>query len=219
MAKKILVFVAAIMALAVVPAAASATNSPELVHQGALVKAGTLIQATNIGATTMKNAAGENLVSCEKAALTGNVTKNEGGNVEGDITAASFENIGAVDCSGILGATRVTPTATTNGLPWCLRSTTTMLTDEFQVRGNSCNNLARPIRFVLHPTLLGTTCTYQRTAAIPGTFTTSSTTSELSISNVEFTLLEGGFGCPATGFLNMKFEMETHGTTETLGLI
>jgi len=224
MAKKILVFVAAIMALGVVPAVASATNSPELIEPTAggvhhRLSNGALIEATNVGATVMKNAAGETLVSCEKATMTGKVTVNDGSNIEGDISAASFENTSSVDCSGILGATRVTTNPATNGLPWCIRSTSSMLTDEFQVRGNSCDKAARAIRFVLDVTAFGITCTYQRASAIPGTLTTSTSTSTLSISGVQFTLLEGGFGCPSEGLLSMKFELETDETSIPVSIL
>lgn len=225
MAKKILVFVAAIMALAVVPAAASATNSPELVETTAggtvdRLATGSLIQGTNTAPTKMTNASGEVLLECETATMTGSVTKNDGSNVEGNITANSFINdVSGPDCSGILGPTLVTANPATNGLNWCLRSTSTMATDEFQVRGNSCASLARPIRFVLDVTFTGQTCIYQRTSAIPGTFTTGHE-SVLSISGVEFPLAEGSsFGCPSKGFLDMSFLLETDGTTTRLGLV
>jgi hypothetical protein len=218
MAKKILVFVAAIMALAVVPAAASATNSPELTENGTKVEPGKLIQATNVGNTLMTDANTNTLLSCEVATMTGSVTKNDGSNVEGNITDATFKNSASENCSGSIGSTKVTPTAATNGFPWCIRSTSTMATDEFQVRGNSCANLARPIRFVLDLPF-GIVCTYQRTAAIPGTFTTGVGKTEMSISHVEFPLLEGGFGCPSAGYLDMKFTLETDGTNTRLDLI
>ena len=225
MAKKILVFVAAIMALAVVPAAASATNSPQLVDTTAggtvdPLAVGALIQATNTEPTVMTNEAEEALLKCETATMTGAVTKNDGSNVEGNITANSFRNHETIDCNGILGPTVVNANPATNGLNWCIRSTSTMVTDEFQVRGNSCASLARPIRFVLNVTLTGQTCVYQRSSAIPGTFTTGHE-SVLSISQIEFPLLAelSSFGCPTKGFLDMKFLLETDGTTTRVGIV
>jgi hypothetical protein len=217
MAKKILVFVAAIMALAVVPAAASATNSPELVEETApgvvdKVEPGSLIEATNIGETLMTDVNGNTLVKCQTATLTGTVTQNDGSNVQGNISHATFRNHETTTCSGSLGATTVTANPATNGLNWCIRSTSTMATDEFQVRGNSCASLARPIRFVLDLPF-GVVCTYQRTAAVPGTFVTGLGKTQLTISKVEFPLLEGGFGCPSAGYLDMTFMLETDNET------
>jgi len=216
MAKKILVFVAAIMALAVVPAAASATNSPELTENGTPVKVGEKISATSVGKTIMTNASsGATVVECDTALMTGPVTKNDGSNVEGTIEKAEFHNTGGGGCSGALGTVTVTPSTTsnpaTNGLPWCIRSTSTMVTDEFQVRGNSCSGLSRPIRFILH-TAFGE-CVYQRTAAIVGTFITGIGKTTLSISTAnagsEFEKLSGGFQCPEKARLGMTFTLET----------
>lgn len=208
MAKKILVFVAAIMALAVVPAAASATNSPELVEAGKAVATGTNILATNSGNTLMTDSSGNVLLSCEVATMTGTVTKNDGSNIEGNITSASFKNKEASTCSGSLGATTVTPNPATNGLPWCIRSTSTMATDEFQLRGNECAKTSRAIRFVLDLPF-SVVCTYQRSGAVVGSFTTGEGSTVLSISKQEFPLLEGGFACPSAGFLDMSFKLET----------
>jgi hypothetical protein len=214
MAKKILVFVAAIMALAVVPAAASATNSPEAVESGGTkVLVGSKILATNTETTKMTDINGNTVLSCENAWMTGEVTKNDGSNVEGTITAAEFKNKETTTCSGTLGsAVQVTPhpgsNPSTNGLPWCIRSTSTMATHEFQVRGNSCSGLARPIRFILHAPF-GNECVYQRTAAIPGTYTTGIGSTTLAISKVEFERLSGAFPCPDKAFLDMKFTLET----------
>jgi len=63
------------------------------------------------------------------------------------------------------------------------------------------------------------TCTYQRSTAIPGKYTTSTTDSTLTISEVEFPLLEGtSFLCPSNGKLDMTFTMETDETNTPLGI-
>jgi hypothetical protein len=217
MAKKILAFVAAIMAFAVVPAVASATNSPELVESGTKVEVGKAIQATNLGSFVATTALGDTIWACETAALTWVLLKNDGANVEANITRASITNNGA-PCMTVLGSTTVTAEPTTNGVPWCIRSTSTMVTDEFQIRGNSCTSIARPIRLVLDQPL-GATCTYQRTAAIPGTFTTGSGKSVLSITKTEFVLLEGVFSCPAATYFDLNLVLETDGTNTRLDLI
>jgi hypothetical protein len=218
MHKKILAICAALMAFAVMPAAALATNSPQLVEGGTAVATGTLIQATNVGNTVMTDASGNTLLSCESATLTGSVTKNDGSNVEGNVTAASFNNVGSETCTGSIGATKVTPNPATNGLPWCLRSTSTMATHEFQLRGNECSKASRAIRFVLDLPF-NIVCTYQRAAAVQGTYTTGAGTTTLSISKQEFPLFEGGFGCPSVGYLDMTFKLETDGTNTGLDLI
>src|SRR4051794_30503278 len=109
MAKKILAICAALMAFAAMPAIASATNSPELVENGTRVEVGKFIQATNSGNTLMTDASGNTILSCEVATMTGSVTKNDGSNIEGNITAATFKNTGSENCSGSIGSTKVTP--------------------------------------------------------------------------------------------------------------
>jgi hypothetical protein len=217
MAKKILALCAALMAFAVVPAVASATNSPELRDPLGPVLANSTILATSNAKAVMTDASnGSVILECETALMTGKVTKNDGSNIEGDIEKAEFHNAGGAGCTGAFGAAvPVTPSTTsnpgTNGLPWCIRSTSTMVTDEFQVRGNSCNNLARPIRFILHAPF-GNECIYQRTAAIIGTFTTGTGKTVLSITagaGSEFERLSGAFPCPAKARLAMSFTLET----------
>jgi hypothetical protein len=206
---------AALVAFAV-PAVASASNTPLVVENGTAVPVGTKIVANNTEVTKMTTSIGT--IECSTATMTGELTKNTTGTVEGNITSAVFSGTGAQqvgapapECTtkAILGGdTSVTPSTATNGLPWCIRSTSAMLTDEFQVRGNSCSSASRPIRFALDVTGIGT-CTYERTTAIPGTYTTSTTDSVLSISEVEFPRISGPFGCPGSGSLDMKFTMKT----------
>ncbi len=80
--------------------------------------------------------------------------------------------------------------------------------NESQVRGNRCSKASRPIRFATDTTGIGT-CVYQRTSSIPGKFTTSTTESTLSISEVEFARLEGPFACVDSQKLDMAFKVET----------
>jgi hypothetical protein len=200
---------AAFAAFAVMPAGASATNDPDLTFPtGTLMPIEEKIEGTNIGKTIMTNAAHEPVVECDTATMTGKLVKNDGSNVEGTIEKAEFKNHTASTCtSSSLGNVTVNANPATNGLHWCLRSTSTMATDEFQVRGGGCNQLARPIRFILQGAF-GVTCTYQRTAALSGTYKTHPEDAILSITTVEFPLLEGGFLCPSAGFLDMTFTLE-----------
>jgi hypothetical protein len=218
MKKTALVFCAALVAFAATPTAATATNNPELVENGARVEAGKSLQATSQGNLVATDLSGNTIWSCETVILTWDLLKNDGTNVEANITAATIKNKEASTCSSSIGATTVTTNPATNGLPWCIRSTSTMVTDEFQIRGNSCGSLARPIRLVFDLPF-GIICTYQRPSAISGTFTTGIGKTVLSISKVEVPLLEGGFGCPSATNLDMSLGLETDGTNTRLDLI
>jgi hypothetical protein len=218
---------AAFVALAVMPAMASATNKPLLVEGKTTVPVGTKILATNIGETEMVTSLGT--IKCSTATMTGEVKANTTGNVQGDITSAVFGGTGKQllgaphpECTTeafLGGDTTVTTETGTNGLPWCISANSEMKTHEFQVRGNKCSGASRPIRFALDITNIGT-CVYERSTAIPGSFTTSEKESVLSISGVEFPRISGPFGCPSSGKLKMSFKIETHVSPfTTLGIV
>jgi hypothetical protein len=208
---KACIALAAFMAFAVVPAVASAENDATLQQPTGTALAPTHtttipVVGTNVGKTEMLSSGGAVLVSCDTAEMTGDLETNTHTAVEGTITSASFKNHASTECSGSFGNVTVTTSGFTNSLPWCLRSTSTMKTDEFQVRGNSCTSPSRSIRFILHSTTVGE-CEYERTAAIVGTYKTHPTAAELSIANQEFKLIRGGFFCPPAGFLKMTFSL------------
>jgi hypothetical protein len=215
-ARDLRIIFASLAIFVLMPAFARATNSPELVENGAQVSTGTLFQATNSGRLIATDGSGNTIWMCETVTATGSVTRNDGSNFESNITAVAISNNGS-QCSGSLGSTTVTTAVAINGVPWCLRSTSAMGTDEFQIRGNSCGNLARPIRLIFDMSL-GSPCTYQRTAAISGAFTTGIGTTVLSLSSVEVVLLEGGIGCPAATYLDLSLSLETDGTSTRLDL-
>lgn len=220
---------AAFVAFAVAPSVASATNTPVITHPtgtvlnptgktcGAISNA-VCLKGTNIGETIMRSSAtgGIVLTRCTTSVMTGELTKNNGTTVEGNVRSASFSGTGTEvngvnECTGTFGNITVT-TAVASGLPWCMRSTSTMKTDEFQIRGGLCSEAAREIRFILDSTTAGE-CTYGRTAAIVGTYTTD-TEPELSdavvhIKEQEFVKKAGGIGCPSVGYLEMSFTLET----------
>lgn len=220
---------AAFAALAVVPATASAVNDPLVTYPAGtkLAVSHALpvgVVGTSVGTTKMWDSAegGTKLTECATATMTGNLETNTGtgpgtGAVEGNVTSATFSgtpaNHAASHCEGSLGNITVNANPATNGLSWCLRSTTAMATDRVQIRGNACTSASRPIRFVLtaHTIFGSVTCTYQRSAAIEGSYTTSPSQTEVSIGTatprVEFPLLEGSFLCPSKGFLEMSFRL------------
>jgi hypothetical protein len=208
---------AAFAAFAVMPAGALATNSPQLMEGATPVPTGTKITGTNEGTLLMRSgpeAGSSILTSCETARMTGTLTKNDGANIEGTIETAAFEGYDAEhhvgECEGTFGKITVT-TNVGNGVPWCLRSTSTMATHEFQLRGNSCASAARGITFVLDSTTVGE-CKYERTTLtgpVKGTYTTGGEASKLTVVGQEFKRESGSFLCPEKGYLFMTFTLET----------
>jgi hypothetical protein len=198
----------------VLPATAAATNSPMLFDDETPVGVGKLLQGTNIDPVVFQATDGSTLLSCEVGRLTGTVAKNDGSNFEWTVTSASFFNVGDEDCTGSIGTTKVTTNPTTNGLPWCIRSTSTMATHEFQIRGNQCSGLARPIRLVLDITAFGVTCVYSRSTPFVGTYVTGKSMSgqSMTIGGSESPLLEGSFVCPSKILLAIKLTLETDGS-------
>lgn len=211
---------AAFMALAVVPSIALAVNSPELregTTNGVKAPPGTTILATNLGELIMTDSSGGILTRCNKATLTGTLTKNDGANIEGNVTKATFQGTGTKaagaedpECTGSFGNVTVTANPATNGLPWCIRSTEGMATDEFQVRGDECSKAEREIRFVLHSTTVGE-CTYGRAIPTIGTLTTDTPTATDAVVHIaaqKFDKKAGGFFCPGAGYLDFSFTIE-----------
>jgi hypothetical protein len=204
MSKKLVTACMALSALAafVLPTVASA--SPVATQPtGTAMATGTKILATNIGVTYLKTdpsgtTAPSTLTECSTAKLTGELTKNNGSTIEGNITTATFSGTGSVlngrnECtgaSGILGNFTPTTNSTastgtegetvTNGTPWCLKATGS--TDTFTLSGGACGSAATQIRFILDTTKLfeptkSIECKYTRPASTPveGTFTTDTT--------------------------------------------
>lgn len=230
---------AAVAALFVVPSVASAT-SPTLCETTALgcdsitVGADTTIIATNVAhtgeVTTTKMVTGLGNVECETATLTGKLTKNAGGVIEGDIETAEFwgkpgqkpPHPAGQRCSGGFGGdTLVTPNHTNNpchtptggtshcSLPWCLKAEGNK--NVFSVRGGNCSEAARPLTFTLDTTTLGA-CSYERKAAVTGTYTTHPADLVATVTGGEeakFTKITGSAFCPNTGELFMAFTLTT----------
>jgi hypothetical protein len=223
------------------------SNMPEVTHPtGTALATGTKLLATSIGNAKLKNGEGTTtLAECTTARLTGALTKNAEGTIEGNITTATFSGPGAEfdgmsECSGISILPNLTATTNgtdpvgtklegsedvANGTPYCIRSTPTMAEDEFQVRGGTCSEEARKITFILDTTKFfegdsNRECKYERAAAIIGTFTTDTTGDAiLSVEAGEKTLFTGEPGnnvlCPSKGTLEMKFTVETDAETTT----
>ncbi len=166
------------------------------------------VRATNVAPVIKTNAAGETLSSCSSATLAGSLETNTGTpNFVREITIKA-EGSAISGCMGFGGVTHWNLSPNTNGLPWCLRSTRNMTTDQFQVRGNDCTSPGRPIRFVLTITSLGLTCTFQRNEVGIGAYTTHPEDAILNISGIEFNRFESSVFCPSVLFLDMSLALE-----------
>jgi hypothetical protein len=224
MAKKLIMSCMAVVAFAafVLPAAAMAENKPTLVEgaTGAtVVEVGKTIVGTNTENTVFTNTTGGTLVTCTTAHMTGKVEANAKGTVEGTISSATFSGTGTVsadnglnECTGSFGSAFITV-----GLPLCIRSTPAMATDEFQVGketgAKTCSEGgAGNVTFTIGSTTAGE-CVYEHTGTVKGDFTTSDTASVLTVRNTVAgsgsSLVKGGFLCPTSGVLDMKFALET----------
>jgi hypothetical protein len=230
MSKKLITACLAVVAFAALalPAIASATNSPLLTEPtGSSLAIGSKITGTNVGNPVLTGADKKTvLTECTKSTLTGELTKNESGSVEGNLTFATFSGTGPAlngepECTSpgaaALGNFGV-DTEIGNGVPWCLRSTAAMAEDEFQVRGGKCGEEARSITFVLTSTVIGLAnpCKYNRTEPISGTFTTDTGTTQdavLTIKDARFLKESGPVTCPAEGYFDASYTLETDEAT------
>lgn len=227
MHKKLITACLALVALAAfaLPAAAQAANSPVLTHPtGTILGTTTKITATNVTSSTMNPTAGGSAqLTCTNVKMTGEVTTNTTGNVQGTITAAEFNNGSSTSpCTGFFNAT-VDPLGlgTGAGQGWCLKSTSAMGEDEFQVLGGKCSEAAKKIKFVL--TNSAGECEYESTGttAAKGNYTTDTTGDAiLSVPRSGHTPTEdAGFTkirdttlfalCPSSSGLQMSLTLET----------
>lgn len=163
-------------AIALVPAAASAVNDPDLTEGkgGPLVPVETKVLGTSIGNMRTTSSPGTANWECSAALLTGTVAKNNGTSLEATINTLSFSGTGANgECTGAAGGFTFN-TNGESGVPWCLQSDSSMTDDSFQIRGNACNLASRAITITTSTTTVGK-CLYKRFAAIPGTYDTEAT--------------------------------------------
>jgi hypothetical protein len=219
---KACIAMAAFAALFVVPSVASAVSVTSPTGTVAPVPlpliAKNVAHAGTVQTTLMKTGLGN--VECETATMTGELIKNSGGVVEGNITTAEFSgkpnSVHGVHCAGGFGGdTTVTPNHTTNpahnagsgavsSLPWCLKPGAE---DTFTVRGGLCSEATRPLTFTLHTATAGS-CSYQR-PSVTGTYTTHPADAVATISGQKFTKTTGGIFCPGEGELFMAFTLTT----------
>ncbi len=198
------VALAAFAAFAVGSSTASATNDPQLTTStGELVPAGTTtIKVTQVNQIAMVTTAGSTLVTCSTGTGTGEVIKNSGGTVEGEITTLTISGTGTKaagepgnECTGSFGNVSVTPS-----LPVCLRSTPAMATDEMQGSSGKCPGGGK-IKFILASTTAGE-CEFESTGAAIAEFATNPNSAEATIKSTQagsgVSKIRGGFLCPSS---------------------
>jgi hypothetical protein len=197
MFKKLILAGMAIAAFAAFAVAPAASASPVLTDEGKAVEVGKTIIGTNTGITIFTSALE---VKCSTAHITGTVTKNSGTKIEGTVlpAGATFKGTGAgEDCTSPLGSTHVTLVS-----ELCLVSAAAPA-DSFAVTG--CGGA--PVVFTLEVTGTGV-CKYSATT-INGTYSTGVTPTPVTVSEQEAKKTEGGFFCPASGKLDMVFDLYT----------
>jgi len=204
MHKKILAICAALVALAVVPAAASA--SPVLTTSaGATVATGSKLTAVNNGSIVFTGSNGVN-VTCSSSTMGGQVKTNSGTLIEGTIESATFTGAGGGKCSSNgLGEVGVTVPGLKAGTShWCIKTTKTA--DAFELIGANCGTASGTLTFILH-TAVGE-CQYTRTSSVTGTFTTNVVPATLTLGGEpEFTRENSNALCPSSGKLHAKYDL------------
>jgi hypothetical protein len=174
---------------AALPATASASPVLTEAQGGPAVAVGTKITATNVGNFIFREDGNFNLSigECSAFRLTGEVTRNNGTELEVTITTATAWGVletfhGMPECF-VFGREVMTTNgggvdgeSISNGTPWCLTAKSSYAAEEFRIRGGGCNEAARKIAYVFDSTSLGV-CGYEReTAVLPmkGTYVTQS---------------------------------------------
>jgi hypothetical protein len=205
---------AAFATLAVLPATASAENNPQLT-EGPL-SAGARIVALSVGNTIFTDTSGNTLVNCSNAKLAGTLLNNSAGGLEVELTTFDFRGTGTVsthnglpECTGSFGNAYITVANS----PLCLRSTSTMATNEFQVSSGKCAGGGK-VKFIIGSTTIGE-CEYETGSTIKGDYKTNPP--ELTVRNTAVgsgaSKIRGGFLCPSSGMLKMSFSLETESGT------
>jgi hypothetical protein len=191
---------AAFVAALVFPVVASA--SPALTFPtGTRLAAGNLMKTTNVGEVQLGT------LFCTSASMTGSLVKNTGTELEVNITSFALSGTGTNgECTSSFGGATVT-TSIENGLPYCLRLTSSMTSDETQMRGGSCSEFSRRIWFRVDSTTAGE-CTYDRINNLVGTVKTDPEDAVFTFSAMPFTKQAGGFLCPNSMGMNMSFTLE-----------
>jgi hypothetical protein len=153
---------------------------------GTTLATGSKLKGVSIGSIKMTTSVGT--VECTGGEMTGTLNSNSGTSIEADVESAAFTGT----CSSLVGNVTWTFKPATNGLPWCLRATSKLAADEFQIRGNNCASASRPIRIFSEQfaTFTSLECLYERSAPLSGTYTTHPEDAVLKFNNATFLEVE-----------------------------
>jgi len=158
--------------------------------------------ATNTGDARFATSLGP--IDCTKVVLTGKLRTNSGTEIAQEVETASFTGTGAEErcTTSFLGNIKVTP----KKLPWCIRATSKMTADTFELKSGACGGTLGTMEFTLDSTTVGE-CTYTK-AAVTGSFTTGLGGTS-SVSEQEFVKSAGSGFCPGSGKLAMTSDLYT----------
>ncbi|HET7454591.1 MAG TPA: hypothetical protein VFJ76_03630 [Solirubrobacterales bacterium] len=200
--------IACVVALASVPTAASASTAELTYPTGTRLATGNTLKGVNTGSITFKTAGGALLWECTTASMTGTLVKNNGTEVEANVEALTMTGTAAESkcTSGEVTGNKKVTLGVAQGLPWCLKATSTMKEDEFQIRGGKCSEASRQINFGLDDAL--GECKYKRGEAIAGTFTTEPSDAVLSVPASEFVKESGSIGCTTAYRIEFSLTLE-----------
>lgn len=223
MSKKLIPICMTMAAFAALVLPTAAAASPVLTSSkgGSAVAVGTKITGTNIGTSRFKSDDGSTtLTECSTTVVTGELTKNNGTQIEGNITTVTSSGTGSGfngmnECtSGVFGNFIVTTNGggvdgenVENGTPWCLRSGSE---DTGTLRGGKCSEAARNITMIVDSTTVGE-CKYSRATPIQGTFTTESSGDAIVNvvpANSTVAKTSGGILCPSSGTFEVSYTIE-----------
>jgi hypothetical protein len=173
---EICVSLLALGALAVAPSMASASVTTRDTVNG-------VDTTLAVGAHVIGDSTGTMLINgsfgtfeCNENVLTGTVAKNNGTEVQETIEAAYVQSNFTTEgtkCRSTLGNVTVTIPALTNAggkSHWCIR--TVPGTDNWEMWGNSCGTEPGSGELTIAFDFSSMTCSYKRTKAVHGTFTT-----------------------------------------------
>jgi len=203
----------AFAAFAIAPALASA--SPVLTSGGSAVAVGSTItgQSTNTLLTTTSGT-----ITCQTADLAGTLTTNNGTEVAGEITSASYTGTGTSSrctstISDLLGGT-VTAQVTIENLPWCLTGTAGAEMIWHLKACTAGQNLKFTLHLFNHFGSALTTCVYEA-ASVTGTYATNVNANQLTATEQPFNSSSGGV-CPTTGKVDQTVTLTTGGAATTI---
>lgn len=222
MAKNLFTVCMGLTVLAALALPATASASPVLTENGVAVAVGKKITATQVGTSKFTNTEGTRTqLECSTGTMTGELTKNNGSEIEGKITSLLFGGTGPQatgepmpECTGesIFGNVSVTAVVSSVA-PWCVRSAGE---DKFAISGGACPG-GGTLKLKTVTTLAGT-CEYESTGSMGGTYNTGGTSATLTVTSGHgtengFKLIAGGFACPTSYMYDMQFTLETDSAT------